>query len=106
MFIKADGKWAAAKATENPNSLIVIFHRTHFTHAGGATPTMDKINMQKKINDLEQGPSRNISEFKKEFDILVLCMRGANIPEMDGETSAIWFWKIYINLDTAPWYCT
>ncbi len=52
---------------------------------------MAKINMQKSFNALEQGPSRSISEFKKEFDTLLCCMRGAGIPEMDGETLAIWF---------------
>jgi hypothetical protein len=46
--------------------------------------------MQKSFNALEQRPSRSISEFKKRFDTLVQCMLGANIPEMDGETSAIW----------------
>ena len=91
LLIEADGEWAAAKAAEDPNALVAIVHRTHFTHVGGATPAMAKINMQKSFNALEQGPSRSISEFKKEFDTLVRCMRGANIPEMDGETSAIWF---------------
>ncbi len=52
---------------------------------------MTKISMQKSVNDLEQRPSRSISEFKEEFDTLVRCMRGANIPEMDGETSTSWF---------------
>ncbi len=93
-----DGEWAAAKAAEDPNALVAIVHRTHFTHVGGATPAMAKINMQKSSNALEQGPSRIISEFKKKFDTLVRYMRGANIPEMDGETSGICFWE---NLDQA-----
>ena len=91
LLIEADGEWAAAKATEDPNALVAIIHRTHFTHVGGATPAMAKINMQKSFNALEQGPSRSISEFKKEFDTLLRCMRGAGIPEMDGETLAIYF---------------
>ena len=91
LLIEADGEWAAAKAAEDPNALVAIIHRTHFTHVGGATPAMAKINMQKSFNALEQGPSRSISEFKKEFDTLLRCMRGAGIPEMDGETLAIWF---------------
>ena len=52
---------------------------------------MAKINMQKSFNVLEQGPSRSISEFKKEFDTVLRCMRGAQIPDMDGETSTLWF---------------
>jgi hypothetical protein len=93
LLIEADGEWAAAKAAEDPNALAAIVHRTHFTHVGGATLAMTKINMQKSFNALEQGPSRRISEFKKKFDTLVRCMRGSNIPEMDGQTSAIWFLK-------------
>ena len=60
-------------------------------NVGGATPAIAKVNMQKYFNVLEQTPSRSISEFKKEFNILLRCMRGAGIPETDGETSAIWF---------------
>ena len=91
LLIEGDGEWAAAKAAENPNALVAIIHLTHFTHIGGATPAMAKINMQKSFNVLEQGPSRSIFEFKKEFDTLLRCMRGAQIPDMDGEASAIWF---------------
>ncbi len=47
--------------------------------------------MQTSFNALEQSPSPSIFEFKKEFDNLVRCMREADIPETDGETSAIWF---------------
>jgi len=89
LLIKADGKWAAAKAAEDPNALVAIIHWTHFTHVGGITLAMAKINMQKSFSALEQGPSRSISEFKKEFDTLQRCLRGAGIPEMDGETLAI-----------------
>ena len=60
---------------------------------------MAKIDMQKSSNALEQGPSRSISEFMKEFDILVRCMQGKNIPEMDGETSAIWFLENQLDQD-------
>ncbi len=74
---------------EDPNALVAIVHRTHFTYVGGATPAMAKINMQKSFNALEQGPSRSISELKKEFGSLVRCVRGSDIPEMDGETSAL-----------------
>ncbi len=91
LLIETDGEWAPAKAVEDPNALVAIVHRTHFTHVGSATSAMAKINMQKSFNALEQGLSRSISEFKKEFDTLVRCMRGAGILEMDGETSAIWF---------------
>ncbi len=91
LLIEADKEWAAAKVTEDPNALVAIVHRTHFTHVAGATPAMDRINMKKSFNALEQGPLRSISEFKKGFDTLVRCMRGADIPEMDGETSAICF---------------
>jgi hypothetical protein len=52
---------------------------------------MAKINMQKSFNTLDQGPSQIISEFTKGFDTLVRSMRGVEILEMDGETSAIWF---------------
>ena len=52
---------------------------------------MAEINMQKSFNSLEQGHSRSISEFKKKLDTLLRCMRGAGIPEMDGETLAICF---------------
>jgi hypothetical protein len=89
LLIKADGECAAAKAAEDPNALVAIIHWTHFTHVGGKTPAMAKINMQKSFNALEQRPSRSISEFHKEFDTLLRCMRGAGIPEMDGETLAI-----------------
>ncbi len=91
MLIEADGEWAAVKAVVDPNALVVIIHRTHFTHIGGANLAMTKINMQKKFNALEKGSSRSISEFNKKVDTLVRCMRGADIPEMDGETSALCF---------------
>jgi len=51
---------------------------------------MAKINMQTSFNILKQGPFRDISEFKKEFNTLVRCMWGANIPEMVGKTFGIW----------------
>ena len=54
---------------------------------------MAKINMQKSLIALQQGPSRSISEFKKKLDTSVRCMRDASIPEMDNETSVIWFLK-------------
>jgi hypothetical protein len=91
LLIEADGERAATKAVEDPNALVAIVHRTLFSYVGGATPVMAKINMQKSYNALEQGPSRSISEFKKESDTLMRCMRGADIPEMDRKTSAICF---------------
>ncbi len=89
LLIEVDGEWAAAKAAEDPNALVAFVHRTHSTRVGGATPAMAKINMQKSFNALEQGPLRSIAEFKKKFDTLVRCMRVADVPEMDGDTSAI-----------------
>jgi len=47
LLIEADGESAAAKAAEEPNALVAIVHRTHFTHVDGATPAMAKISMQK-----------------------------------------------------------
>ena len=35
--------------------------------------------------------SKHISECQKEFDTLLCCVRGARIPEMDGETLTICF---------------
>ncbi len=90
LLVEADGEWAAAKATEDPNALVAIVHRIHFTHVSCATPAMAKINMQKLFDALGQGPSRGIFEFKTEFNTLVRCMRGAGISKMNGETSAIW----------------
>jgi hypothetical protein len=90
LLIEADGEWAAAEASENPIALVAIVHRNHFTNVGGENHAMAKINMHKPFNALEQGPP-SISEFEKKFDTLERCMRGANIPAMDGETSAIWF---------------
>jgi hypothetical protein len=89
LLIEADGEWAAAEAAEDPNALVAIVHLTHFNHAGGATPAMTKINMRKSFNALEQVSSRSIAKIKMEFDTSVRCMRGTDIPEMDGETSAI-----------------
>jgi hypothetical protein len=57
LLIGADGGWAAAKAAEDPNALVAIIRRTHFTHVDGATPAMAKINMQKSFIAIEQGPS-------------------------------------------------
>jgi hypothetical protein len=37
LLFEADGEWAVAKAAEDPNALVAIIHRTHFTHVGGAT---------------------------------------------------------------------
>jgi hypothetical protein len=91
LFIEADGEWAAAKTAKDPNALVAIVHRTHFTHVNGATPAMAKINVYKSFNALEQGTSRRISVFKIKFATLVRCMLVADILEMDGETSAIWF---------------
>ena len=87
----ADGEWDAAKSDKDPNALVTVVHRTDFTHVGGVTLPVAKIKMQKSLIAFEQGKIRNISEFKKEFDTLVWCMRGANIAEMDHENSAIWF---------------
>ena len=57
LLIKADRDWAAVKAAEDPNALVAIVHRTHFTYVGGAIPAMAKINTQESFNALEQGPS-------------------------------------------------
>ncbi len=93
MLIEADRDWAAAKAAEDPNTLVAIVHCNHFILVGGATPAMAKINTQKTFNALEQGSSRSISEFKKEFDTLVREHGAADIPEMDGEACAIFLLK-------------
>jgi hypothetical protein len=61
---------------------------------------MVKTNMQMSFNALEQGPSRIISEFKKEFDILLRYMRSAGNPEMDGESLAISFFGETISSPT------
>jgi len=89
-LIHTVGEWVAAKATEDPIALVAVIYRIHLTHVGGTTPAMTMFNMQKSFNALDQGPSRSISEFKKEFDTLLRCRRGAKIPEMNGETLAIW----------------
>jgi hypothetical protein len=73
LLIEADGDWAATKAAEDPNVLVAIIHRTHFTHVGGATPAMAKINMQKSFNSLEQGPSRSISSRKNSTPCYAAC---------------------------------
>ncbi len=61
LLIEADGDWAAVKADEDPKALAAIVHCAHFTHVGGATLAMAKINMQKSFNALEQGHYRSIS---------------------------------------------
>ncbi len=76
-LIEADEEWAASKAIEDPNAVVANVHRTHFTHVGGITPTIAKTNIQESFNALEQGPSRSISEFKKEIDTLGLHVRQA-----------------------------
>ena len=45
LLIDADGEWAEAKVAENPNALVDIIHRTHFTHINGATPTASKVTL-------------------------------------------------------------
>jgi hypothetical protein len=57
LLIEPDGEWAAAKSAEDPNAFVVIVHRAHITHIGGATPDEAKINMQKSLHALEQGSS-------------------------------------------------
>ena len=88
-LVVAEKEWAAAKATEDPSALVDIVHCTHSDDVGGATHAMAKINMRKSFNPLEHGTFRSISEFKKVINTLVRYMRGINISEMDGETSAI-----------------
>jgi len=58
MLIEADGEWAEAKATESPNALVEIIHRTHFTHVDGATLAAAKFNFFKVFAKLEQGSSQ------------------------------------------------
>ena len=91
LLIEADGEWAAAKAAENPNALVAIIHRTHFTHVDGATPAAARVNLLKIFAEFEQGPTQEISLFKKEFDTLLRCWEAAGAPEMDQEQQAIWF---------------
>jgi len=44
LLIEADGEWAAAKAAESPNVLVVIIHCTNFNYVDGATPAAAKVN--------------------------------------------------------------
>ena len=71
LLIEVDVEWAETKAAENPNALVEIIHRTHFTHVDGVTPAAAKFNLFKVFAKLEQGPSQEISFLKKEFDTLM-----------------------------------
>jgi hypothetical protein len=53
LLIVADGEWAEAKVAENPNALVEIIHRTHFTLVDGATPAAAKYNIFKVFAKLE-----------------------------------------------------
>jgi hypothetical protein len=91
LLIEADGEWAEAMAADNPNALVEIIHRTNCTHADGATPAAAKVDLFKVFAKLEQGPSQEISLFKKQFDTLMRCWEAGGSPEKDQDQQAIWF---------------
>ena len=65
ILIEADGDFAAVNAALDPNALVVIIHRTHFTHVGGATAVEAIDNLEAMFTILRQGPTQNIAVFKK-----------------------------------------
>jgi len=91
LLIEADSEWSEAKAAENPDALVEIIRRTHFTHVDGATPAAAKDNLFKVFAKLEQGSSKEISLFKKEFDTLMRCWEAGGAPERDQEHQTLRF---------------
>jgi hypothetical protein len=61
--IEAGGEWAEAKVADNPNALVEIIHRTHFTYVDGATPATAKVILFKVLPKLEQGTSQEMNLF-------------------------------------------
>ena len=80
ILIETDGDFPAAKATLDPNALVVIIHKTHLTHVDGATAVEARENLEETFGRLRQGPAQNMSDFKKEFDTQV---RGLTIAGAD-----------------------
>jgi hypothetical protein len=52
---------------------------------------LSTVNLLKVFVDIEQGPTQEISLFKKEFDTLLRCWEAAGAPQMDQEQQATWF---------------
>ena len=93
LLMEADGDFAAANAALDPNELIAIIHRTHFTHVDGATAVEAMDNLETMFNNLRQGPTQNIAVFKKEFDTQARCLEIAGAPPLDPQRLALKFLK-------------
>jgi hypothetical protein len=93
LLIEADGDFPAAKAALDPNALIAIIHKTHFTHVDGATAVEARENLEETFGRLRQGPAQNISDFKKEFDTQVRGLEIAGADPMSPEQLALKFLK-------------
>lgn len=93
LLIEADGDFPAAKAALDPNALIAIIHKTHFTHVDGATAVEARENLEETFGSLRQGPAQNIADFKKEFDTQVRGLEIAGAEPMSPEQLALKFLK-------------
>ncbi len=58
LFIEADGDFAAANAAFDPNALVAIINRTHFTHVDGTTAVEAIDNLEAMFCNLMQGPHK------------------------------------------------
>jgi hypothetical protein len=83
LLIEADGDFAAANAALDPNALVAIIHRTHFTHVDGATAVEAIENLEEMFSNLRQGPTQNIAVVIKEFDTQCRCLQIAGSPPLD-----------------------
>jgi hypothetical protein len=90
---EADGDFVATNAALDPNALVAIIYRTHFTHVDGATAVEAIDNLEAMFSNLRQGPTQSIAVFKKEFDTQCQCLEIAGAPSLDPQRLALKFLK-------------
>lgn len=92
-LIKADTAFAAASLANDPNALLAIVRRTHFTHVAGGNPASIIEDLEETFNKLMQGPTQSVSEFKAEFDTQLETLASTDATVFSQERLALKFLK-------------
>lgn len=92
LLIGGDADYAAADTASDPNLLLALARRTHFTHVGGAVnPAKAREDLEQIFNDLKQKPNEPVAAFKTEFDEQLRTLASAGAPAIEPDRLVLKF---------------
>ena len=84
LLIRSEADYAAADAENDPNLLLAIVRRTHFTHVGGANdPARALEDLEEIFNKLVQKPNESVATFMTEWNEQLRTLASAGAAPID-----------------------